>query len=249
LLHEDPYTHRAFTQPRGYAGDAVLIDYLYKVGPTAEELANLAPTGREVLRVAVDMPSGHSVRRRRDMAADLIEQAASEAPSPHILSVGCGHLREAVLSHAVSHGRVSRFVALDQDLQTIRLVSRELGRYGVEALCSPIASLIARGLKIGAFDLVYSMGLLDYLGTSEAERLAHVLFEMLKPGGRLVLANFVPDIVEVGYMEAFMRWHLTYRTPIELYYLCEVLPRNDVGRAEVVLDDFGNIAYLSVVRT
>ena len=29
LLHQDPFTMRAFTKPRGYAGDAQMIDFIY----------------------------------------------------------------------------------------------------------------------------------------------------------------------------------------------------------------------------
>src|SRR5207344_1382702 len=32
LLHEDPFTYRAFSKPRGYAGDAVMMDYIYGLG-------------------------------------------------------------------------------------------------------------------------------------------------------------------------------------------------------------------------
>src|SRR4051794_26007505 len=32
LLHEDPFTFRAFSKPRGYAGDAVMMDYIYGLG-------------------------------------------------------------------------------------------------------------------------------------------------------------------------------------------------------------------------
>src|SRR6185436_14902071 len=28
LLHQDPFTYRAFSKPRGYAGDAVMMDYI-----------------------------------------------------------------------------------------------------------------------------------------------------------------------------------------------------------------------------
>ena len=36
LLHRDPFTRRGFDKPRGYAGDAVLIDYLYATAPPGQ---------------------------------------------------------------------------------------------------------------------------------------------------------------------------------------------------------------------
>jgi hypothetical protein len=35
---------------------------------------------------------------------------------------------------------------------------------------------------------------------------------MLKPGGRLLVANFLHDLPNVGYMESFMGWPLIYRS-------------------------------------
>ena len=31
LLHQDPFTYRAFSKPRGYSGDAVLLDLVQQV--------------------------------------------------------------------------------------------------------------------------------------------------------------------------------------------------------------------------
>ena len=32
LMRQDPFTFRAFSKPRGYAGDAVTVDYIYGLG-------------------------------------------------------------------------------------------------------------------------------------------------------------------------------------------------------------------------
>src|SRR5262245_58416888 len=43
LVHQDPFTYRAFNKPRGYAGDAPMMDFIYGreeqwAPPAAEEL-------------------------------------------------------------------------------------------------------------------------------------------------------------------------------------------------------------------
>ena len=48
------------------------------------------------------------------------------------------------------------------------------------------AARYGRGLK---FDVVYSTGLFDYLQQSTAQRLTWVMFQMLRPGGRLLIVD------------------------------------------------------------
>src|SRR5271154_3388529 len=48
LLHQDPFTYRAFSKPRGYAGDAVMMDYIYGLGEAGEAARNATLLGREI---------------------------------------------------------------------------------------------------------------------------------------------------------------------------------------------------------
>jgi hypothetical protein len=50
LLHQDPFTYRAFSRPRGYAGDAVMMDYIYGLGEATEAAREATPLGRAIFQ-------------------------------------------------------------------------------------------------------------------------------------------------------------------------------------------------------
>ena len=56
------------------------------------------------------------------------------------------------------------------------------------------------------------------------QRLTKLMFDMVVPGGRVLVANFAPVLPEVGYMETFMAWKLIYRTPEEMGRLSSDIP-------------------------
>jgi hypothetical protein len=76
------------------------------------------------------------------------------------------------------------------------------------------------------FDLVYAAGILDYLPDALARGLCAALRGLLRPGGELLVANFLPGSKSTGYMEAFLDWWLLYRTPEALLSL---LPLDSPG--------------------
>ncbi len=82
--------------------------------------------------------------------------------APHILSVACGYLRELTFSFYFKKGKIGRFVALDQDKQTLNTVKEEFCNYNIEIIKSSIMVILKNRIK-GKFDLVYSSGLYDYL--------------------------------------------------------------------------------------
>jgi len=74
------------------------------------------------------------------------------------------------------------------------------------------------------------------------------MFSMLNPRGRLLVANFLPDIEDVGYMEAYMGWRLTYRTAEELYATADSIPLGETTTRRTFSDDNENIVYLGIQR-
>jgi hypothetical protein len=245
LLLQDPYTCRAFEKPRGYAGDAVMLDYVYtSVAPTGT--TNL---GREVFRATTGSPNGRSVVARRDRLAQLIDEVAGAVREPAILSLGCGHLREAQRARSARTGWGGRFQALDQDAESLAVVQREQCRNGVRTVQSSVVSLMRGRSGIEGQDLVYTAGLFDYLSDVLAARLLRAMYGMLCPGGRLLVANFTPDSHGRGYMEAFMDWWLVYRDEGQMEALAAAVTNAAAPRSSVFRDADGTIVFLELTRT
>jgi SAM-dependent methyltransferase len=245
LLHQDPFTHRAFSKPRGYAGDAELLDFIYG----REEQwppPKTTPLGRCVFNYTTLAPAAEGVRARRAFVAALIDRAAEEATRPHILSIAAGHFREAQLSAALRRNRLGRCLALDSDEASMREVRRCYGCYGVETLTASVRKLIAGRQLPGCFDLVYATGLFDYVAQSAARRLVSVMFRMLRAGGRLLVANFLPGIRDVGYMEAFMDWNLVYRTRQEMIDITMEIPQAEIRDIALFAEENQNILFVLV---
>lgn len=249
LVRQCPLTEHCAAKPRGYAGDAELIDHIYGLGGAARAPHPATLAGR-IYAWNVNTPGCRAARRRREIIAFEIDKVAARHSSGRasMLSVACGHLREADLAAAFRSGAIGRFVALDQDKESLAEVERSYARFGVEAQVGTVRSIIARKTVFSEMDFVYAAGLYDYLVAPIGMRLAARLFEFLRPGGRLLIANFSPSLPGIGYMETFMDWWLIYRTGAGLRALFDELPGDEVASVDVFEDEIGAIVYAAVEK-
>lgn len=243
-LHSDPFTHRAFTKPRGYAEDAVMMDLIYGIEPCVAP-PDVAPiseytTGRGC--------SPQAVRYRRVVLASTIDDVARERGRViHVTAIAAGHLREAAISAAVQQG-IAAVTAVDQDVESLAVITRDYEHLDVQVTQGSVRGILSKKTPLPEADLVYSAGLYDYLAEPVARRLTEVLFASLAPGGRLLLANFTPTIPDIGYMESFMDWHLIYRTDEQMRELITGLPKAELGGIRQFQDPMQAITFLQVSR-
>lgn len=250
LLQQDPLTRRVYTKPRGYAGDAAMLDLIYAVedGVTLAEVEASTELGTRIYACTAHAEAAEAVRIRRRLIAERVNDLAAQRPRPTVLSVACGHLREAARCSAVREGRIGRYVALDQDADSLAVVKRELGPLGIEPLHASVRDVIVGRVVLAGFDLVYAAGLYGYLPTRVAQQLTRALFEALHPGGRLLIGNYLPNIATAGFMEAALDWWLTYRSKGELLQLTDTLPERELRHIQIFTDDLSNVGFVEVER-
>jgi hypothetical protein len=245
LLLMDPFTYRAYSKPRGYAGDAVMMDYIYGLGEVGDAMRGTTSLGRAIFQHVMTCTSPRAVRYRRQVIAGLLDETARR-PDPRVLAIAAGHLRELDLSTAAQERRFSEFVALDQDIASMSVVANDYGHLGITTKPGSVRQILAGKLALGQYDLVYAAGLYDYLNAATARALTRRMFDMTRPGGTVLIPNFLTGIADSGYMEAFMDWHLIYRNHEQMYDLVADIPTGALADLEVFNDPDDAIAYLVV---
>lgn len=244
VLAEDPCTARSQHKPRGYAGDAVMMDYCYFTTPP-ESTSEL---GKAIFFSTTTSPNARSVLTRLGMIASRIDALARKTKRPNVLALACGHLREAMLSHAFRDGRLGRMIALDQDDASLDVVEARYATYGVECVGAGIKSILTCEISFSDLDMVYAAGLFDYLDDNVAKMLVAHAFGFLRSGGQLLIGNFLPDTPGRGYMEAFMNWMLITRTRREIIGLADQVNPTLIASKRYFQDEHQIIGYLALTK-
>ena len=248
FVFDCPFTRHSASRPRGYPGDAQLIDFIYRHPASNPSERETSDFGRNLLLHNVDSPAPAAVRARRHLMASYITDRVSQKPGAHVMSVACGHARELELIPAELARRIARFVAFDQDPASLAVASSYSAKgVPVEPVEGTILQLL-RDRTLEGFDLVFSAGLYDYLSERLAQKLTANLFGRLKPGGKLIVANFLPDIRDAGYMEIFMDWRLIYRDERQIRGFASKIEKSEIASSKYFTEPNRNVGFLEITR-
>jgi hypothetical protein len=235
VLMQDPSAARAACKPRGYAGDAVLIDMIYDQRPPVEP----SPVGREIFDACTAFQGAEGVRKRRDHAEKVLKLAV--AANKRVCVMACGHLREA--DQLIGQDLTS-IVAVDQDPLSLQAVREKHGE-NIHLVEANVFSFLRSAMDDAKpFDLIYTLGLTDYLDARAMRLLHKMVYGCLAPGGSFLLANFVPNHLSVGWMDAVMDWHLITRDEAEL----ETYAREVGFSPRSWRDETGSIAWCEMLK-
>lgn len=246
---QDPFTNWSHEKPRGYSGDAQLLDFIYGHPNIEHKLTAANATGLDLYEYTKNASSSVAVRERRDILTQYVDQIASDRNGEaEILTIAAGHLREANASEALKNKQIKRWIALDQDPLSIGSIRRDFDGTVIDAVDGSVRGILARPMQFGQFDFVYAAGLYDYLINKVSIKLTQRCLEMLKPGGSYLFANFAEEIVVDGYMETFMNWALLLRTESDMWHIINESADKGLFDAKVFYGENRNIVYGVITR-
>lgn len=221
MVYGAPFAYRAYSKPRGYAGDYEMMNHLYR-----DEMVGRSLFDQCMHKYFVDEPAGQAVKNRGYYLLEKIKETVrnSKKDTIRILAVASGPAMEQQLFLRDSkefHGKKIEFVCIDQDEESLKHAQRQsqsIERFvnsGFTFRYSNLAikNILGRGLPEGDFDLIYSAGLFDYFSDPVAQAAGVKLYEGLAKGGRLIIGNFSTLNPCVPFMEMVLDWHLIYRSP------------------------------------
>lgn len=185
----------AFTKPRGYAGDYGLLEIIYNDRPLSHGFGYCIDR-----RFQID-DYARAVRSRMRMMKEIMSRIINDAGPEtfNILNIACGSCRE--IRDMLDEGMVTRtggisFTLVDQDREALDFARETLsgspGTITYDYQCNSIYDYINDPAQFGDLhgkDLVYTIGLADYLTDDALKKLVSFMYTLLRPGGTLVIAH------------------------------------------------------------
>jgi extracellular factor (EF) 3-hydroxypalmitic acid methyl ester biosynthesis protein len=234
-----PFMRRTYEKPLGYAGDYEMVNMMAREPYQGDSLF------AKILNMFfVNTPPVVAHRNRIDSLTEhlLYEvfRTSTKGKPTKIFNLGCGPALEIqrFLAKSPLTDEVE-FTLLDFNDETVEYTQRNLAqicrKYDSDCMVRVIKKSVAQLIKDssafarGSYDLVYCAGLFDYLPDPVCSKLMAIFWELVAPGGLLLVSNVHSNNPSRGWMEYMVDWHLIYRNVEQMN---EILPP-EVSREQI----------------
>ncbi|MFH1856390.1 MAG: PilZ domain-containing protein [Candidatus Omnitrophota bacterium] len=215
----------AFVKPLGYVGDYMIIEMIYGKSDSGESLFD-----KLISRYAYYKKMSVAVRNRlpylRQKFNSLLEEKTSGELK--IMSIGSGSARE-IRFLAEENENIDRYniTLIEGDKEAIAYSQRKISEVLIKNKKNMKISYINKAIdqlikekdligELGKYDLIYSLGLFDYLSLNMAKRLTTRLYEFLNYGGKLIIGNADSVGENQIHMDFILEWNILYRSKAEM---------------------------------
>jgi len=175
--------------PKGYPGDYEILENTYRNIPLSTGIGYIL----DMYYLSTTL--ANTVRGRLATLRELLRSELHSREKPVILDIACGSSRELFELAPEIKRSSAKITCIDFDSEALNYSLSRLSytnvvdqidfrKYNAFKMISH-----ARNLKeFGHQDVIYSTGLFDYLGDDMLVKLIGALYELLNPGGKLIVS-------------------------------------------------------------
>lgn len=189
---ESNFLKRAHDWPKGYPGDHITLEYLYKGSNESESVF-----GQYLDLYGMSRELGIGVRERKDFLRQLIEKHIFKGNFQSVLNIGCGSCRELYDMGLKLNNFEGDITCVDFDADALDFSKKTLASRSIKLENMDFKKMNVLQLKdtefmkneLGSFDLIYSAGLFDYIDDKGLDRIFKSLHSNLNNNG-VIIAPF-----------------------------------------------------------
>lgn len=233
LLLCSPFLNRTFSKPLGYAGDYEMVRMICRDplegGSLFAKIINL--------RFLKQAPAEAHRNRITYLTNKLEEETlrvVRKGRKAKIFNLGCGPAQE-IQNFLLQDDLCDRaeFTLLDFNEETVQYTQKTLSDIKMTERRKTIFNIYQRSVQEilkgvarvdsvfspHTYDFVYCAGLFDYLSDKFCQKLMDIFYNLLAPGGLLVVTNVDSSNPIKNLMRYILEWHLVYRDTKKLISL------------------------------
>ncbi len=242
-----PTWHRSYFKPLGYPGDFQLMNYMYDEKPEGDGL-------EAMFLHSLGLVAGRPIVARMFTLGDLLTSwnEPSRSEPFRITSIGSGPAREFEhVTRIAKPGSRWEVTFVDQEPKALEFALSNNPVFATDpafkarALNASFTEMLDPSRSIFTLppqDVIYSLGLVDYLSLPLAAKFAQRMLEYVKPGGRLIIANVNNLSTGITWQaEHVSDWTLYFRSKAEMLAMAQGCPEAEV---EIVEDGIKSVYFL-----
>ncbi|MEK6679514.1 MAG: PilZ domain-containing protein [Nitrospirota bacterium] len=189
-VYKSKIMERALKKSYGYPGDYNLLETIYNNQTISESI------GIYHDRYFLDNPYAIAVRNRKNKMKNLLMTFMEETalPSINILNIACGSCREIrELLPDIHLKKKLKFTCLDFDEKAINYSKERFKTLPedleIKFLKESVLKLSKHQEVLNEQNLIYSIGLADYLPDRVLKKIIFFIYSLLYPSGRFIIAH------------------------------------------------------------
>jgi extracellular factor (EF) 3-hydroxypalmitic acid methyl ester biosynthesis protein len=246
------FMERALTKPRGYPGDHEMLTAIYNGHVRSSGL------GGYLDRYFLNTTLAHAVRgRMRALRRFLLAELNGREGDVNVLNVACGPCREYTDSFAPTNHRQIRLTCVDNDTQALDFVATTVAPHIAPGIAPTFVRYNALRMtsvrhnveRFGRPDIIYSVGLCDYIPDNYLLPMLRGWRESLSEGGLVYVAFKDGERYDKAEYQWLVDWYFYQRTEDDCRALFEAAGY-DMNQLELTRDSTGVIInFIGRTRT